>query len=114
MDNEKHLEFHDACELEIHGEKVLVDLGIVDLVLWMNALPGVATYSSCEGTEMCSPDAFVCFRCDDEDSLDSIRQFVGIRAEIGPGHNGGYRLSFPDPESLIHLNREKFPPQSSG
>ena len=73
----------------------------------MNALPGVATYSSCEGTEMCSPDAFVCFRCDDEGSLDLIRQFVGSRAEIGPGHNGGYRLSFPVPENLMHLNRER-------
>jgi hypothetical protein len=110
MSNEKHMGLHDAVMLEFDGEQVAVDLGVLDLVLWMNALPGVKTYSSCEGSpELCSPDAFVCFTCDDEDSLNAILAFVRDRASIVPAHAGGHRLSFADPENLKRLNLEKFP-----
>jgi len=38
MDNQ-HLGLHPAAAVSIYGKRVDVDEGIVDLVLWMNALP---------------------------------------------------------------------------
>lgn len=111
MGNE-HMGLHPAIVVEIHGENVKVDEGIVDLVLWMNSLPGIKTYTSCQGcAEFCSPDAFVGFKCEDTDSMDKIITFVRPYGFIIGESAEDNRLSFPNPEDLIRLNQEKFPPK---
>jgi hypothetical protein len=109
MGNEQHLGLHPAIKVEIHGEQVDVDEGIVDLVCWMNSLPGVNTYTSCQGcAEFCSPDAFVGFTCDDSESLNVIIEFVMPYAVIIKQSDEHNRLSFPNPEDLVRLNQERF------
>lgn len=108
--NNEHMGLHPAVSVEIHGEQIMVDEGIVDLVLWMNTLPGVKTYTSCEGCpEVCSDDAFVGFTCENPETLKLISDFVGSYAQAIPEGRDNYRLSFPDPQDLVRLNKEKFP-----
>jgi hypothetical protein len=55
-----HTGYHPATQIDINGSLVEVDLEIVEFVRWLNALPGVSTYTSCQGGG-CSVDAFVHF-----------------------------------------------------
>jgi hypothetical protein len=102
-----YMGLHDAVEFEMKGQKVIIDVGIVDLVWWFNQLPGVDTFTSCQGgSECCREDAYIGFSCADANSLDAIKRFVS-RGRISE-HNGHYELSLDVPE-LIRVNEERFP-----
>lgn len=104
-----HMDLHAYDTVTIHGEAVKVDKGIVDLVLWVNSLPGVKTYNSCQGDpEQCSDDAFVTFDCEISESLREICNFVAGYAAILPEGNDRYRLSFLPLENLVEFNKDKF------
>lgn len=108
--NSGHMGLHTAVTVELGGEKVLVDEGIVQLVLWLNELSGVETYTSCEGDlECCSPDAFVGLKCENPESVKRIQDFVRGYAELIHQADDDYRLSFPDPDDLPLFNQERFP-----
>jgi hypothetical protein len=105
MGNE-HMHLHDAYEVELKGNKILIDCGIVDLVWWMNQIPGVDTFTSCQGgSECCRPDAFVGF------TSANPRQPERILETLGFGRlsedNDAYELSFEVSE-LIALNQKHF------
>jgi hypothetical protein len=51
---------HNQVELEVHGELIAVDKGVVELVKLMNSLPGVVTFNSCQGGDI-EHDAYVQF-----------------------------------------------------
>lgn len=93
-----------ASEVEIDGNKILVDLGIIDLVRWMNAFPGVETFTSCQGkSACCRPEAFVGFTSSDPDKPDEIRESLGFGQLLELENT--YELSFDVPE-LVALNQK--------
>jgi hypothetical protein len=59
---------HEEIEVVIHGQSILVDKGVSDLVVLLNNLPGIETYTSCQGGEAelkgkkMGPKGFVGFR----------------------------------------------------
>ncbi len=104
-----HMHVHPAVSVQIDGQAVDLDEGIVHLVCWLNSLPGVKTFTSCQGgaPDACTSDAFVGIECED-DILSTILGFVGGGAIIVPAGSGKHMLRFSDPEDLVRLNMAKF------
>jgi hypothetical protein len=101
-----HSGFHKAYEVEIKGNKILVDCGIIDLVLWLNQIPGVETFTSCQGgSASCRQEAFLGFTSIDPNRPKEILKFLGF-GRLSE-HNSGYELEFDVPD-LIALNQKHF------
>jgi hypothetical protein len=71
---------HPAKLVDVDGEAVLVDFGIIPVVRWANGLPGVRTLFSCQGDSSdLGQQPYVMFRCDSQAALWSVlsrvRQF---------------------------------------
>lgn len=105
-----HMDLHDALPLDVAGQSVQVDKGVYDLVAWMNRLPGVATWTSCQGgcPEMCSQEGFIGVRVTDESSLRQIKEMCSPLGPIDDESNGHYFIKITDPNCLPEFNQQKF------
>ena len=106
-----HNGFHDAVKVHLHGQTVEVDTKVVDLVVWLNAQPGVSTWTSCQGGG-CSREAFIHFCCPHEQVLQQIKEFVSPYGSVEALGEMGYRMEFPDTDTLARLNETRFPNSS--
>lgn len=61
---------HPTVPLDINGEVCQIDVGIVPVVTWLNALPGIRTEYSCQGDEKHQP--YVMFFADDPWCLEPV------------------------------------------
>ncbi len=101
-----HDGFHEAVMVNISGEEVAVDVGIVDFVMWLNKIPSVQTTSSCQGG-MCTPGAFVLFTSIDPKRVHDIVAFVTPWGNVSEVKDGSYRIEFETPESLIEFMKAR-------
>jgi hypothetical protein len=77
-------------------------------VLWMNQIPGVDTFTSCQGgSKCCRPDAFVGFTSIDPNKPKDIQELLGF-GRLSENNNMMYELAF-DVSELLALNEKHFP-----
>lgn len=105
-----HMGLHDAFQLVLGGQAVAVDVEIADLVLWMSALPGIETYTSCQGgSECCREEAFVGFKCSIAPSLQAIETLLNGQGYIDTNSDGDFTLFFVTADELKKFNSARFP-----
>jgi hypothetical protein len=127
MEPHAHLDLHPAIMVELNGHVVAIDVGIFDLVVRLNEIPGVETIDSCQGCpEACSDDAYVHMTIENDDAVEQVLELVSADQWhsnweavliVQPREENGkraYRLSFPNKDMLPLFNLEKFGRESAG
>lgn len=113
--NKAHLGIHKTVPVRIGPEEILVDEGIAELVVWLNKLPTVRTYTSCQGgprgevTQRIEP-ACVGFDCESPASLWTICEAITLCGTITPMANHRFGLSVPAgqlPQLIERLHQER-------
>lgn len=117
-----HMDIHPAREINLHGQYVMVDLGILDLVQWINRIPGVVSHTSCQGCapDSCSDDAFIGFTTGDETGVEAIEPIMNFIGGVGFIEDHDVRdgrhwwtLRIQPGALLPEFNREKFGRESA-
>lgn len=78
---------HATKQMCIDGEECSIDIQIIPAVLWLNELPGVKTFASCEGDGGGAHERpYIAFTCSELSSLEKIAESI----EEGCGYDVVY------------------------
>lgn len=101
---------HEEVSIVVHGQSVAVDKGVSDLVVLLNSLPGIETYTSCQGGEAklkgkkMDPKGFVGFRGTSVPELVSKLAFEIARQE----ESGETELVIDAGRGLLRWNQRDY------